>query len=290
MTTQARMGHSGRVMTKGNELYYEVRGRGLPLLMIAPADGDGWQCSFIADILADEYKVICYDHRANGRSTMNPPQNFETSQQSRDAVAVLHAAGETSAFVLGNSSGAVIALDLAKTQPHAVRAVVVHEAPLARLLPNANKWLRFFADVYWTAFHFGSTFAALLFMVGVGLPVLQLIRATRRVNLHREQSGEQYLGVHDASEVLVKQELLPVTNYLPDALRIKQNGTRVFVGVGQWGLDRKAWYVQAAQILAAQLECPLVTFPGHHGSFMDRPAEWAATLRNVLHKAEGRTG
>ncbi len=54
MTTQPRMLHSGRVMTEGDDLYYEVRGQGLPLLMIAPAGGDGWQYSFIADILADE--------------------------------------------------------------------------------------------------------------------------------------------------------------------------------------------------------------------------------------------
>jgi pimeloyl-ACP methyl ester carboxylesterase len=46
---------------------------------------------------------------------MNDPQHFEVSQQSRDAVAVLRAAGETSVFVFGNSSGAVIALDMAKT-------------------------------------------------------------------------------------------------------------------------------------------------------------------------------
>jgi hypothetical protein len=31
----------------------------------------------------------------------------------------------------------------------------------------------------------------------------------------------------------------------------------------------------------------LVTFPGHHGSYMDMPEEWAATLRSILHKAEG---
>jgi hypothetical protein len=30
-----------------------------------------------------------------------------------------------------------------------------------------------------------------------------------------------------------------------------------------------------------------VTFPGHHGSFIDMPDEFAATLRNVLHKAQG---
>ena len=88
--------------------------------------------------------------------------------------------------------------------------------------------------------------------------------------------------------VLVKQELLPVTNYLPDVERIKQNGVRVFIAVGKWGLDRKAWYVQAAQILAKQLGCELVTFPGHHGSFMDMPVEWAAALRGILKRVEVR--
>ena len=120
-----------------------------------------------------------YDRRANGRSTMNNPQNFEISQQSRDAVAVLQAAGETSAFVFGNSSGAVIALDMATTQPQAVRAVVVHEAPLPRVLPDASKWQRFFAGVYLTAFRFGSSLAALQFMLGAGLPVRKLINASK---------------------------------------------------------------------------------------------------------------
>src|SRR6266498_4823225 len=129
MTTQQVMIQSGRVTTEGDDLYYEVRGQGQPLLMIAPGGGDGWQYSFVANILADEYKVITYDRRANARSTMNQPQNFEVSQQSRDALAVLRAVGEESAFVFGNSSGAVIALDMAKTQPQAVRAVVAHEHP-----------------------------------------------------------------------------------------------------------------------------------------------------------------
>jgi pimeloyl-ACP methyl ester carboxylesterase len=286
MNTKQRMVQSYRVTTEGDELYYEVRGQGQPLLMIAPAGGDGWQYSFIADILADEYKVITYDRRANARSTINDPQNFEISQQSRDSVAVLRAAGEDSAFVFGNSSGAVIALDMAKTQPQAVRAVVAHEPPIPRVHPNAKKWQRFFASCYVTAFRFGSSLAALRFILGVEVPVRQLIKATRDVNIHREQSSERYISSKDAADVLVKQELLPVTNYLPDVERIKKNGVRVSMAVGEWALERKTWYVQAAQILAEQLGCELVTFPGHHGSFMDMPEEWAATLRSVIHKVE----
>ncbi len=276
---------SGRVTTEGDDLYYEVRGQGPPLLLIAPAGGDGWQYAFVAEILADEYKVITYDRRANARSTMHVPQNFEISQQSRDAVAVLRAVGEPSAFVLGNSSGAVIALDMAKTQPQAVRAVVAHEPPIPRLHPQAKKWQRFFARVYLTAFRFGSSLAALRFFLGVGLPVRQLIRATREVNRHRERSSERYISAQDATDFLVKQELLPVTNYLPDVELIKTNGVRVFMAAGKWSLEKKRWYAQTAQILAEQLGCEVVTFPGHHGSFMDMPVEWAATLRRVLHQA-----
>ncbi len=196
MTTQQVMIQSGRVTTEGDDLYYEVRGQGQPLLMIAPGGGDGWQYSFVANILADEYKVITYDRRANARSTMNQPQNFEVSQQSRDALAVLRAVGEESAFVFGNSSGAVIALDMAKTQPQAVRAVVAHEPPIPRVHPQAKKWQRFFARVYLTAFRFGSSLAALRFLLGIEVPARQLIKATRDVNIHREQSSERYISAN----------------------------------------------------------------------------------------------
>ena len=285
MTNQPVMVQSGRVTTEGDTLYYEVRGAGQPLLMIAPGGGDGWQYAAVADLLADEYKVILYDRRANARSTINQPQNFEISQQSRDAVAVLHAAGETSAFIFGNSSGAVIALDMAKTQPQAVRAVVAHEAPVPRLLPNARKWQRFFAGVYWMAFAFGPSLAALRFILGTELPVRLLINATRPANTHREQSAEPYLSDRVATEVLTKLELLPVTNYLPDVDQLKQNQVKVFIAVGEWALAKNTWYVQANRLLAERLGCELVTFPGHHGSFLDMPAEFAAVLRSVLHKA-----
>lgn len=140
-----------RRATEGDSLYYEVRGEQNgkdhpPLLMIPPAGGDGYQFAHVADILTNEYKVITYHRRANARSSMNPAGNFEISQQGRDAVAVLVAAGEESAVVLGNSSGAVIALDMAKTQPQARRAVIAHAAPLPRLLPEASKWRKFYAE------------------------------------------------------------------------------------------------------------------------------------------------
>lgn len=295
MNPKQQIVQSGSVTTEGDELYYEVRGQGQPFLMIPAAGGDGDYYAAVADLLSDEYKVITYDRRANARSTMHEPQNFEISQQSRDAVAVLHAIGETSAFVLGNSSGAVIALDMAKTQPQAVRAVIVHEPPVPRVLPlpQARKWQRRFARVYLTAFRFGSYVAATQFMLGVQIPMLKLARSQSKANEYtrsrREQSSEHRSNNKVATEVLVKWELLPVTNYLPDVERIKQNGVKVFIALGEWALSRKTWHFQVAHILVEQLGCELVTFPGHHGSYEDMPQEWAATLRRVLHQAEAVT-
>jgi pimeloyl-ACP methyl ester carboxylesterase len=278
---------SGRVRTEGDDLYYEVRGRGRPLLMIPPAGGDGWRYSYVADILANEYKVITFDRRANARSTMNFPQNFEMSQQSRDAVAILRAVGEQSAIVFGNSSGAQIALDIAKTQPDAVQAVVAHEPPAARVHPNARKWQRFSAKVYAMAFRFGSSVAALRFMLGVQVPIRKMIKASAGVNRHRKESAEPYLSGKQATDFFVKQELLPVSNYLPDFEQIKRNKVKMFVAVSEYGLKRNAWYARVAQIIAENLDCELITFPGHHGSFLDMPDEFSTALRDVARHAVG---
>jgi pimeloyl-ACP methyl ester carboxylesterase len=308
MESKQMMMQTGRVTTEGDALYYEVRGQGPPLLMIPGGSGDAAWYSRVADILADEYKVITYDRRANGRSTTAKPQNFEISQQSRDAVAVLGAADEESAFVFGNSSGAIIALDMATTQPRAVRAVIAHEPPVARVHPQARKWQRFFAGVYWLACWFGATPAALRFAVGVGLPIQELARAAREAETHqkavgvglplqdfaraareaeahRKKDSEPRVSSQEASEILIKHELLPITNYLPDITLLKKNGVRVFMAAGKGSLAKKRFYAQTAPILAKKLDCAMVLFPGHHISYFDMPEEWAATLRRVLHKA-----
>ena len=62
------------------------------------------------------------------------------------------------------------------------------------------------------------------------------------------------------------------------------------MAVGEWGLEKKVWYVQANRILAEGLGCELVTSPGHHGSFLDMPVEFAAVLRDILHNADNHNG
>ena len=280
-----------KVTVEGDDIYFDVRGQGEPLLLIAGGGGDGKWYSLVADILSDEYKVIAYDRRANARSTMNHPNNFDIHQESRDAAAVIQAAGETSAYIFGNSSGAVIALDMAITQPQAVRTVVIHEPPIASMHPKANKWKKFFAKIYLTSFRFGGTVAMLRFLIGVGLlqTTIQSAKATKVINeaIGEVDQNQQRISSKDSAEFFARQELLAVTNYYPDFKKLMENGAKVILAAGKMSIDQNRFYAQTVPILSEKIGCEVEIFPGHHGSYMDMPEEWAAVLRNTLHKVKG---
>jgi pimeloyl-ACP methyl ester carboxylesterase len=265
---------TGCVLTENDELYYEVRGQGAPLLLISGGGGDAGFFSLVADLLADEYKVITYDRRGNSRSTRNEPQNFEISQQSRDAVAVLRAAGESSAYILGNSGGAVIALDMAKTQPQACRAIIAHEPPLTRIHPDRDSWQRFFAAVYGTGLRFGTGLAMLRFALPMGIPR----------SGYRAAPPDFSQRIAQNHDFFVKHEMIPFSNYMPDVEAIRRNGVRVFTAAGQMTLSKEKFYGETAVLLSKQLGCEMVIFPGHHLSYFDLSEQWAATVRCILHR------
>jgi pimeloyl-ACP methyl ester carboxylesterase len=268
---------TGSVATEGDTIYYEVRGHGAPLLMISGGGGDAGFFSLVADRLSNEYKIITYDRRGNSRSSRNDPQNFEISQQSRDAVAVLRAAGEQAAFVFGNSGGAVIALDMARTQPQAIRAAVVHEPPVLRVLPDSEKWRRFFAGLYQMVFRFGPNITMLRFALTLGIP-WRTFGSVPKDFATRNSKNQDFF---------IKHEMLSFSNYQPDIALIRQNGVKLVMAAGKITLDKQKYYGRTAPILANMLGCELVVFPGHHLSYFDMADAWSATLREVLHGAAG---
>jgi pimeloyl-ACP methyl ester carboxylesterase len=225
---------SGIVSTEGDELYYKVRGTGKPILFIAPGGGNGDDYLPVANTLVDSYKVITYDRRANARSTRHFPHDFDIRQQSRDAVAVLSGLGETKALVVGNSSGAVIALDMATAFPAHVYAAIIHEAPIPSVLPEAAKWRDFFISCNKLAKEKGASAGAKRFFFGVELPVYPILWATikariivKKENLEKEPPR---ISRADATDVLLLNELLPVTGYEPVFEAAKAGGAKLYIG------------------------------------------------------------
>jgi hypothetical protein len=157
------------------------------------------------------------------------------------------------------------------------------------VLPDALKWKNFFISCKQLAEEKGTSAGAKRFFFGVELPAYSLLWATikLRVFVKKEilENEPPNISSADASDVLLLNELLPVTGYEPDFETAKAGGTKLYIGCSRYGLKRNAWYTRAARIMAEKLSCEMVEFPGHHGSFMDRPTEWAVVVREIAHKA-----
>jgi pimeloyl-ACP methyl ester carboxylesterase len=108
----------------GIDIYYEVHGRGPPLLLIM---GLGASASAWWKQLPDFsrcYRVVAFDNRGAGRSD-KPNEPYTIAQMADDAAGLLDALGIPSAHVFGMSLGGMIAQELALRRPQQVRTLVL---------------------------------------------------------------------------------------------------------------------------------------------------------------------
>jgi 3-oxoadipate enol-lactonase len=114
------MADSGFIDVDGGRLYYEVEGDGHPLLLIHGGLGDLRMWDEQVPVFAERYRVIRYDTRGIGRTETD---DVEFSDHA-DGAAVLDHFGADSAYVIGQSRGGGIALDLAVDRPDRLDALV----------------------------------------------------------------------------------------------------------------------------------------------------------------------
>jgi len=109
----------------GTRLHYVAEGNGPPIVLVggktSSIDGAWWR--YIPP-LAQRLKVIAFDNRGAGQSD-KPDTPYSTALMANDALAVLGAAGETSAHWFGISLGGMILQQLALDHPDAVRSLIL---------------------------------------------------------------------------------------------------------------------------------------------------------------------
>ena len=106
------------------ELYYEERGAGRPLLLVAgiPAVASDW--ASLAERLSGTRRVIAYDNRGSGASTTTPAP-YTSAALAADAVGLLDALAIERTDVFGMSVGGMIAQELALGWPDRVDRLVL---------------------------------------------------------------------------------------------------------------------------------------------------------------------
>ncbi|MBK9313357.1 MAG: alpha/beta fold hydrolase [Acidobacteria bacterium] len=106
------------------QIFYEVNGKGEPLLMIygLAGRGNGFRHQIIS--LSAEFRTIVFDNRGTGE-TDQPEEPYSIEQMADDAAGLLDGLGIDSAYVFGVSMGGMIAQELALRHPGKVRKLAL---------------------------------------------------------------------------------------------------------------------------------------------------------------------
>ncbi len=120
------------------DLEYEIIGSGEPVLFVSPVLADGFAPILRHPALATHQRIH-YHRRGWVGSTRNPgPVSIQ--QHADDAVALLGELGISDAHLVGHSSGAAIAVQVALTAPETVRTLTLLELSLLTL-PHGQEFL-----------------------------------------------------------------------------------------------------------------------------------------------------
>ena len=282
-------------------LYYEVRGSG-PLLLVIGQPMTSGPFGPLADLLAEDHTVVTYDpHGLGDSATTNRGQEITPEVQAKDLAHLVDAVGGDRADVFGTSGGAVAGLAFATDYPDKVGTLVAHEPPLPELLPDAPH-VRAAVDDIEDAYHEagpGAGFGKFVSLVMHQGPVTEegvppVSWPPTGAGSHDDsgsQSGEDGVSTEVAPERSEKQRaddelfllhmLKPFLRYEPKIGVLRSGGPRVVVAVGA-ATSGEGIAQRSTEVLAQRLGTPLAIFPGDHAGFLDDPAGFAATIRQVL--------
>jgi pimeloyl-ACP methyl ester carboxylesterase len=263
----------------GATLYYEVRGSGPVLLLICGGVYDTAGYAGLAERLAGEYTVVTYDRRGNSRSPLDgEPAKQSIEVHGDDAFRVMSEVTDEPADVFGNSSGAMIGLELAARHPARVRTLVAHEPPCFDLLPDRDHWRALIQKVEATFQQEGPGAAGQVFRDGMGMSGGDDEDRAPGGSPQDPEMAEMLGRFAKNFVFFIGYEVPTFAGYVPDLAALQ--GVRVVSAAGETSEGEPPH--RAALALAERLGTPPVLFPGDHGGFGADPDGFTARLGEVL--------
>jgi pimeloyl-ACP methyl ester carboxylesterase len=235
--------------------------------------GDGGHFDAFADVLADEFMVVSYDRRGNGRSPAPPGwQTTSPQEQADDAAGLLQALGTGPVAVFGTSSGGNFALCLLVRHPGWVRGAILHEPGLYALTDDFDAVRAPVRTLVQEAMEAGGPPVAVerFWCYVAGEDGWDRLPPALRQRLRA------------AAGTLFGVELGTYELYLPDDETFAALAAPVGLLVSEDGLPV---FAEIARRLGKHLGVEVAATPGGHDAYHEYPDELAAAVRPFLRKA-----
>jgi len=259
----------------GAHLYHETHGVGPLLVMIPGASGVADPFRPVTSHLASHYTVALYDRRGFSRSRLDGPQDYDRRLETDadDVRCLIEHLSDEPAAVFGASSGAVVGLEALTRHPSVVRALVAFEPCAVRQLPDAQRWLDFFAQMYDTYRRTGIAPALEKFREQAFAPIDRpvMARSTQRSIAEHGDGNAEYWFEHELRQY-------PAARLDIDALRA--HADRILLAVGRESRGYPCYQVN--QELGGRLGRDVAQLPGGHLGCVTHAAEFVAQLVAAL--------
>lgn len=269
----------------GATLRYHQVGEGPVLICIPGANGTGDIFMPLAQQLKDNFTVVAVDRRGYGESELteplpesaaDPDNRYRVKRDAQDIAELAKSLSDEPVYVLGSSSGAIVAMHVLKDHSDIVKRIAFHEPPINTFLPDASYWQDKNAEIIDIALNEGMPQAMKLF--GETLKISQL---DQEYMSKPAQSGD------DAESKKIFEQM---KNWFKYEIRQYTESDITIEDLSQYkdiitllnGTDSKGSFPQEVNFFISESTgIDIVDIPGGHLGYVQKPEGFAEVLLKI---------
>lgn len=268
----------------GANLRYHKVGKGPILILIPGANGTGDIFLPLAERLKEHFTVVAIDRRDYGKSELtkplpevasNPDSDYRVKRDAQDVATLAQQLSAEPVYVLGSSSGAIVAMHVLKEHPDVVKEIAFHEPPINTFLPDSNYWKEKNDEIVNMALTEGLQKAMQYFGKTLNIAPLDAKSMSQPVSENDEDQKVQY----ERMMFWVEYEIRQYTHSdikLSDLAQYKDK-TILFNGT-----DSKGSFPQDVNFyINEETGIRLLDIPGGHLGYVQKPDGFAEVLLNT---------
>ncbi|WP_127849422.1 alpha/beta fold hydrolase [Lacticaseibacillus hulanensis] len=272
------------VDVNGAKLHVEAQGTGPVLILVPGANGTGDIFAPLAKFLEDRYTVVRFDRRGYGETEMITPlpadaadfsSHYRLSTDAADVIALAdYFSPKQPVFVMGSSSGSIVAAEAFTLAPARNARIVLHECPITTVIDTKHQQAAN-RDAVETALR--GDFAGARDKFGAAMQVQPLDAKMMGFAADSPQPDAKRMA---GMMYWFKYEIMQYTSQEIDWEVFKANRDKVRLLVGTDSVGSLPPVVTRA--IAKDIAVPVTVIPGGHMGYVQKPEGFAETLAATL--------